>query len=91
MSAIVAENGQMVTEAMIGRWAASLDRDEWPDGWQNVGDVVDGKLPGSGSVTLSIKIPSAMKRAIEREAKAEGKSTGAYVRGVIADSLMAIA
>ena len=35
--------------------------------------------------------PAAMKRALEKEAKAEGKSTGAYARGILADGLMAIA
>lgn len=30
-------------------------------------------------------------RALEKEAKAEGKSTGAYARGILADGLMAIA
>ena len=34
---------------------------------------------------------AAMKRALEKEAKAEGKSTGAYARGILADGLMAIA
>lgn len=42
-------------------------------------------------VTLSLKVPAAMKRALEKEAKAEGKSTGAYARGILADGLMAIA
>ena len=40
---------------------------------------------------LSFKVPAAMKRALEKEAKAEGKSTGAYARGILADGLMAIA
>ena len=31
------------------------------------------------------------RRALEKEAKAEGKSTGAYARGILADGLMAIA
>lgn len=39
----------------------------------------------------SRKVPAAMKRALEKEAKAEGKSTGAYARGILADGLMAIA
>lgn len=43
------------------------------------------------TVTLSLKVPAAMKRALEKEAKAEGKSTGAYARGILADGLMAIA
>ena len=38
-----------------------------------------------------LKVPAAMKRALEKEAKAEGKSTGAYARGILADGLMAIA
>ena len=37
------------------------------------------------------QVPVAMKRALEKEAKAEGKSTGAYARGILADGLMAIA
>ena len=43
------------------------------------------------AVTLSVKIPAPMKRVIDNEAKSEGKTTSAYVRGVLADSLMAIA
>lgn len=68
-------------------------RDEWPSGWVNVGEIVEGKLPKAApeTVTLSLKVPAAMKRALEKEAKAEGKSTGAYARGILADDLMAIA
>lgn len=92
MDGIVAQNGVVVTDEMIAGWEASLERDEWPEGWENVGEVVDGKLPtASETVTLSIKIPASMKRIIESEAKSEGKTTSAYVRGLIADSLMAIA
>jgi hypothetical protein len=32
-----------------------------------------------------------MKRALEKKAKAEGKSTGAYARGILADGLMDMA
>ena len=76
---IVAANGKVVTE--------------WPSGWVNVGEIVEGKLPKAApeTVTLSLKVPVAMKRALEKEAKAEGKSTGAYARGILADGLMAIA
>lgn len=72
---------------------SSLERDEWPSGWVNVGEIVEGKLPKAApeTVTLSLKVPAAMKRALEKEAKAEGKSTGAYARGILADGLMAIA
>lgn len=75
------------------RWESALERDEWPSGWVNVGEIVEGKLPKAApeTVTLSLKVPAAMKRALEKEAKAEGKSTGAYARGILADGLMAIA
>ena len=90
MDGIVAENGQLVTDEMIAGWEDALERDEWPTGWVNAGEVVEGRLPKSApeTVTLSIKVPAAMKKALEREAKAEGKSTGAYARGLLANSLM---
>lgn len=93
MDGIVAENGKVVTDAMIANWENALERDEWPSGWENVGDIVEGKLPKavSETVTLSLKVPVAMKHALEKEAKAEGKSTGAYARGLLAEGLMAIA
>lgn len=93
MNGIVAENGKVVTDEMIAAWESSLERDEWPAGWQNVGEIVEGKLPSSlnESVTLSVKLPLAMRNAIVAEAEAEGKTTSAYVRGVLAESLMATA
>ena len=93
MNGIVAENGKLVTDEMIADWESALERDEWPDGWVNVGEVVEGKLPMAApeTATLSLKVPAAMKRALEREAKAEGKSTGAFARGMLADGLMALA
>lgn len=93
MNGIVAENGKVVTDEMIAGWESALERDEWPSGWVNVGEIVEGKLPKAApeTVTLSLKVPAAMKRALEKEAKAEGKSTGAYARGILADGLMAIA
>lgn len=91
MKGIIAENGKLVTDEMIESWEKALEKDEWPTGWENVGEIVEGKLPTSmpHAVTLSIKVPASMKKAIETSAKSEGKSTSAYVRGVLADSLMA--
>ena len=82
---IVAENGKVVTDEMIADWESALERDEWPSGWVNVGEIVEGKLPKAApeTVTLSLKVPAAMKRALEKEAKAEGKSTGAYALSLI--------
>lgn len=93
MSGIVAENGKVVTDEMIATWEEALERDEWPAGWENVGEIIEGRLPPSlsDSVTLSVKIPAAMRSALEAEALAEGKSASAYVRGVLARSLMATA
>jgi hypothetical protein len=39
------ENGKVVTDEMIAEWEGVLERDEWPNGWANVGEVVEGKLP----------------------------------------------
>lgn len=90
MSGIVAENGKIVTDEMIAAWESALERDEWPEGWENVGEIVDGKPATSLSdtVTLSVKIPRPMKRAVEAKAEREGKTTSAYVRGILAESLM---
>ena len=92
MSEIVAVNGKVVTDEMIANWEKDLERDKWPSGWVNVGDVLEGTLPSAApkTVTLSIKVPVSMKRALERQAKAEGKSTGAYARGILASGLMDI-
>ena len=93
MNGIVAENGKVVTDEMIAGWESALERDEWPSGWVHVGDIVGGKRPkaASATVTLSLKVPAAMTRALENEAKAEGKSTGAFARGILADGLMSMA
>lgn len=91
MNGIVAEDGRVVTDEMIAGWEEALERDQWPTGWVNVGEVVEGRLPAplSDAVTLSVKIPAPMKKVIETEAEHEGKTTSAYVRGVLAYSLMA--
>lgn len=35
-----------VTDEMIADWESALERDEWPSGWVNVGEIVEAKLPG---------------------------------------------
>ena len=88
--AITAANGQTVTDEMVARWAEALDRDEWPDGWRNVGEVVDGKPPVAAekNAVLTLKIPVSMKKAIEREAKNQGMSASAFARAALADKLI---
>ena len=39
MNGIVAENGMLVTDEMIAGWETALERDEWPSGWENLGEV----------------------------------------------------
>lgn len=43
MDEIVAQNGQLITAEMINEWEAALERDEWPDGWVNVGEIIEVK------------------------------------------------
>ena len=45
VNGIVAEDGKVVTDEMIAEWESALERDEWPSGWVNVGDVLEGSLP----------------------------------------------
>ena len=72
-------------------WCESLDRDEWPSDWVNVGDVVHGKPPvkSDDSVVLSVKISVGMKRAIEIRVKNRGVSTSAAVRELLENGLLA--
>lgn len=42
----IRENGKVVTDEMIADWESALERDEWPSGWVNVGEVVEGKSTG---------------------------------------------
>lgn len=90
---VTASDGTVVTDAMIDGWCAALDRDEWPEGWRNVGDVREGvsATRESATETLSVKVPPSMKEAIDRRARVRGESTSAYVRAVLAESLIASA
>ena len=92
MSDIRAANGQAVTEEMIDRWCEALDRDEWPDGWRNVGEIISGRPPAAAESTavISLKVPVGMKRAIEREAKNEGLTTSAFARKALEERLLAV-
>lgn len=38
-------NVKVVTDEMIADWEGAIERDEWPNGWVNVGEIVEGKLP----------------------------------------------
>ncbi len=90
MDPIKTIDGKVVTEEMLDRWSEALDRDEWPDGEHNVGDIVVGCPPSSveGSTVLSVKIPISIKRALESRAKTRGQSISEYVRTVIVEELV---
>lgn len=47
MNGIVAENGKVVTDEMIADWESALERDEWPSGWVNVGEIVEEDMTDS--------------------------------------------
>lgn len=92
MEPILASNGQYVDEAMVDRWCAALDRDEWPEGEHNIGPIINGapkSLSPEGTETLSVKVPASMMRAIKSKAKDGNMSTSELVRSMLAESLMA--
>lgn len=86
----VAPDGSEITEEMIARWCDAYEQGEFPEDERTVGGVVQGRPPLSAddTVTISLKVPAGMKRAIDGEAKRRGLSASAYMRGAIADSLM---
>lgn len=90
MARFKAADGSVVTDEMIDGWCEALDRDEWPEGWKSRSEIVYGRPPLSvgGTVTLSIKIPVAMKQAIASEAKRRGTSTSNYARALLAEALL---
>ena len=90
MDRIEAADGKIVTDEMIDRWCEALDSDKWPTGERSIGEPISGRPPLSaeGSTVLSIKVSPAMKRAIEREAAAEGVSTSELVRSMLASGLL---
>jgi len=90
MDTIRAADGTLVTESMLKHWTDALDKDEWPKGEYSVGEVILGRprMSTEGSAVLSVKVPLAMKRAIEIEAKLNGLSTSNYVRTILASELI---
>ena len=84
---IMSKNGVEVTEAMINDICVALDRNEWPEGWENVGSIVRGHAGTANSENISFKVTPSMKQAIAEQASKEGVSTSAYVRGAVARAL----
>lgn len=91
MENMIAADGTVVTEEMITRWTEALDRDEWPEGWENKSEIMEGKPVSYTQLdTLSIKLPTALKTAAQKQASNEGKTVSAYVRGLIASALLTL-
>lgn len=60
MDEVIAENGKVVTDEMVEAMEVSLEHDEWPDGWKNVGEIVVDRLPSRVASSIpSIKAPRA--------------------------------
>lgn len=64
-------DGRLVSDEMIETWAEALDNDEWPMGWANVGDIVEGAPPvrQECTVTLTVRVTPAVKMALEARSK----------------------
>lgn len=86
---IETSDGRTVTDTTIETWAESLDRDRWPEGWVNVGAVVDGEPPvrRERTVTLTVRVPPAVKMALE--ARETGETTSAMARRLLEEALAA--
>ncbi len=63
MNGIVAENGKVVTDEMIADWESALERDEWPSGCVNVGEIVEGKLSEGRADTVTLSPGSSCHEA----------------------------
>ena len=83
-------DGNSVSEEMIDSWRSSLNKNEWPDGWSNVGETVDGKLPSyNQQTTLSFKAPMSLKMAAERQAAEKEMSLSAFIRSALEKEIVA--
>lgn len=89
MREIETSGGRTVTDTTIETWAEALDRDRWPEGWVNVGAVVDGAPPArrERTVTLTVRVPPAVKMALEARARAAGETTSAMARRLLEEAL----
>ena len=81
MSAIVAENGQNVTDCMLDEWCDALDRDEWPEGWRNVGEVVEGHLPVAPSSNEAPRTVDLLRMSSAEFARNIEEATAEVSRG----------
>ncbi|MDD7465263.1 MAG: hypothetical protein PUK59_03380 [Actinomycetaceae bacterium] len=91
MNDFTAVNGQIMTDDAMTELEAAYAAGEFPAGEHSVGDVIHGSprsLSAEGMVVLSVKIPAAMKRAIQVQAEREHTTPSTLVRSLIARSLV---
>ena len=87
MGDFTAMNGQAVNDEMLESLEASYAAGEFPTGEYSVGGVIHGApraLSSEGSAVLSVKVPLAMKRAIQAEARHANTTPSAIVCSLIA-------
>lgn len=88
---ITAANGVEITDDMLEGWFEALDNDRWPEGWRNMGEVMEGQPPSSSlaSEPVTVYMPQGVKEAVERKASRFGVSISAYICGVLMGALAA--
>ncbi|MCI5825227.1 MAG: hypothetical protein MR006_00990 [Arcanobacterium sp.] len=87
MGSFTATNGQMMTDKMMADLESIYAAGEFPPDEYSVGEVIHGtprSLSPEGSSVLSVKVPLAMKRAIQAEAERENTTPSTLVRSIIA-------
>lgn len=82
----IAENGVPVTQSMIDEWCAAYESGVMPEGYEFDGPPVSGRpaLFDGGMESITVRIPTAQKRALQAEAKEKGMNLSGYVRHVLA-------
>lgn len=91
MGSFTAANGQVMTDKMMADLEAAYAAGKFPLDEYSVGDVIHGaprSLSPEGSSVLSIKVPLAMKRAIQAQAEREHTTPSTLVRSMIAHQLV---
>lgn len=81
-----AENGVQVTQSMIDEWSAAYEAGRLPAGYEFDGAPVSGRPPlfEGGMESITVRIPTAQKKALQVEAMKSGMNLSGYVRHVLA-------
>ncbi|WP_028821732.1 ribbon-helix-helix domain-containing protein [Propionimicrobium lymphophilum] len=91
MNSFTAINGQVVSDEMLEKLESTYASGEFPDGESAASDVIQGSpraLSPEGTAVLSVKVPVAMKRAIQEKAEKGNMTPSELVRSMIARELI---